>query len=286
MVVMEQVYFHNKKLLHEKIREIRSQGLGKLHVVSDFDRTLTKCFFNGKKIPSSMALIREGGYLAEDYPKKSFALFDKYHPIEIDENLPYEFRYKKMQEWWETHEKLVVESGMHKKIIDDILEKYPKMFREGAMEFLDFLYAHNIPLLIFSSGIGNLIEGYLKKENKLTPNIHILSNTFNFNSEGYATGYKNRIIHVLNKSETKIKDPKYRELISQRTNVILLGDSLGDLGMVNDLDTNFIIKIGFLNEDVENKLELYKSKFDVVIANDGSMSYVNELLNELNSAEK
>lgn len=283
---MKEVYFHNKELLQQKIKEINSQGLDKLHVVSDFDRTLTKCFFNGKKIPSAIALIREGGYLTKNYSKQAFALFDKYHPIEVDDSLDYNFKFKKMQEWWETHEKLLIKSGMHQKIIDDILEKYPKMFREGTIQFLDFLHSHNIPLLIFSSEIGNLIEGYLRKENKLTSNIHILSNTFNFNSEGYAIGYKHEIIHVMNKSETKIKDKKYRELISQKNNVILLGDSLGDLGMVNDLDTNLIIKIGFLNEDIENKLDLYKSKFDVVITNDGSMNYVNKLMDEFNGAEK
>ena len=38
--------------------------------------------------------------------------------------------------------------------------------------------------------------------------------------------------------------------------------------------------------NVENKLELYKSKFDVVITNDGSMNYVNKLMDELNGTEK
>jgi cytosolic 5'-nucleotidase 3 len=278
---MEQIYFRNEELLKEKIKKIKSQGLDKLHVVSDFDRTLTKCFFDGRKIPSVIALIREGGYLTEDYPKQAFALFDKYNPIEVNDSLDLEYKSAKMQEWWETHEKLLVKSGMHRKVIDDILERYPKMFREGTDSFLDFLNSHNVPLLFFSSGLGNLIEGYLNKEKRLTSNIHILSNTFNFDAEGYATGYKNKIIHILNKSETKIEDKKYEDMISQKNNVILLGDSIGDLGMVNDLETNSIIKIGFLNEDVKNKLELYKSQFDVVITDDGSMDYVNELLNEL-----
>ncbi len=283
---MGRVYFHNKELLKQKIRELKSQGLDKLHVVSDFDRTLTKCFFDGKKILSPIALIREGGYLTKDYPKKAFALFNKYHPIEVDDSLDYNYKSAKMQEWWEAHEKLLIKSGMNKKVIDDILVRYPRIFREGVDYFLDYLNSHKIPLLIFSSGVGNFIEGYLKKQNKLTSNIHILSNTFVFDSKGYATGYKNKIIHVMNKSETKIEDKKYRNLVSQRNNVILLGDSLGDLGMVSDLNTNLIIKIGFLNEDVENKLELYKSKFDVVITNDGSMNYVNKLLDELNGVEK
>lgn len=277
---MDQIYFNNKKALEEKIKKMKSQGLGKLHVVADFDGTLTKCFVDDKKIPSSVALIREGGYLAEGYPKKAYALFDKYHPIEIDDLLDDDYKSAKMQEWWKTHLDLIIESGMHENVIDDILEKYPKILRDGTISFFDYLNSKDIPLLIFSAGIGNIIEGYLGRMNKLASNVHILSNTFNFNSDGYATGY-NEIIHSMNKSETKIENKKYKDLVSQRNNVILLGDSLGDLGMDNNLNTNLIIKIGFLNEDVENRLELYKSKFDVVITSDGSMNYVIELLNEL-----
>jgi 5'-nucleotidase len=72
-------------------------------------------------------------------------------------------------------------------------------------------------------------------------------------------------------------------MVSNRDNIILLGDSLGYLSMVNDLDANYIIKIGFLNQDIENRLELYKDKFDVVIAGDSSMDYVNKLLQKLSN---
>lgn len=274
------IYLSDEKLLNKKLEEIKADGFDKLHVVSDFDRTLTKCFYNGKKVPSTIALIRQGEYLSNDYPEKAFELFNTYHPVEIDESLDYNYRFNKMQEWWEKHEKLLVKSGMNKQVVEDIVERYPKIFRDGAFEFLDYLSNHNIPLLIFSSGIGNLIEGFLEKENRLTENVHILSNTFEFDSSGYATGYKNQIIHVMNKSETEI-DKSHKDLISKRNNVILLGDSLGDLGMVNGLDANLLIKIGFLNEDMENYLELYKTKFDVVIINDGSMEYVNEIFENL-----
>jgi len=278
---MENIYFHNKNILEDKIKRIKKQGLNKLHVVSDFDRTLTRATYNGKKTPSGIALIRQGGYLSSDYPKKAFALFDKYHPIEIDESLDYQYRYNMMQEWWEEHEKLLIESKMHKSVIADIIEKKPKLFRDGSDDFFDFLYEKKIPLLIFSAGIGNLIENYLKKKSKLRDNIHIIANTFLFDSQGYATSYENGVIHTLNKSETKIKNPKYKKMVSKRNNVILLGDSLGDLGMINDLDVNCIIKIGFLNKEIESKLELYKSNFDIVIVGDGSMNYVNKLLKKL-----
>ncbi|MFA4887236.1 MAG: hypothetical protein WC595_03415 [Candidatus Nanoarchaeia archaeon] len=278
---MNNIHINNEPLLQEKIKQIKEQGKEKLHVVSDFDRTLTKSEINGRKIPSAISLIREGGYLTPDYAPAAYALFDKYHPIEIDPTVPLEEKTQKMQEWWEAHEQLLVKSGMHKKVIEDVFKKYPKVFREGTLEFLDLLSTNNIPLLIFSSGVGNLIEGWLHNEGKLTPNVHILSNTFNFNEQGYATGYKDKVIHVFNKSETAIQDKNYLNLIKARSNVLLLGDSLGDLGMTAGLHHNTIIKVGFLNEGIEKNLELYKENFDVVITEDGSMDYVNQLLNNL-----
>ncbi len=274
------IHIKNEKELNKKINKFKEDGLKKFHVVSDFDKTLTKCFNEGKKIPSTIALIREGGYLKDDYPKKAFSLFDKYHPIEIDDSISYDYKYEKMKEWWETHEKLLVKSGMHKDVVDDIIKKYPKVLRDGIKEFLEFLKNKNIPLLIFSSGIGNMIEGYLKKENLLTQNIHILSNTFEYDENGYAKGYREEVIHLFNKSEKKITNKKYKELISKRTNVLLLGDSLGDLGMANDLNSD-VLSIGFLNEKIDERLEIYKEKFDVVITNDSDMSYVNSILQKL-----
>src|SRR3989344_8194852 len=176
---MNNIHINNEPLLQEKIKGIKSEGKEKLHVVSDFDRTLTKSEIDGRRIPSAISLIREGGYLTPDYAPAAYALFDKYHPIEIDSSIPLKEKIEKMKEWWEAHEQLLVKSGMHKQVIEDVFKKYPKVFREGTLEFLDLLSTNNIPLLIFSSGVGNLIEGWLHNEGKLTPNVHILSNTFN-----------------------------------------------------------------------------------------------------------
>lgn len=46
-------------------------------------------------------------------------------------------------------------------------------------------------------------------------------------------------------------------------------------------DQHAILRIGFLNENVEAKLEAYKKLFDVVVTNDGPMDFVVDLLNEI-----
>ena len=42
-----------------------------------------------------------------------------------------------------------------------------------------------------------------------------------------------------------------------------------------------LLKIGFLNENVEENLEYYKKAYDIIILNDSSMDYVNDLLKEI-----
>ena len=62
---------------------------------------------------------------------------------------------------------------------------------------------------------------------------------------------------------------------------ILLGDSLGDVGMAEGLDYKNIIKIGFYNDPAEGSIEQFKKVYDVVLTGDQDFSFVNNLLEEL-----
>jgi len=274
---MNNIHIKNPELLKQKISKIKEDGLNSLHFISDYDKTMTYCFENKVKRQSVYHLIRAGKYLTKDYSEKAFALFDKYHPYEISETLSTEEKSKKMQEWWEVHEKLLIKSGMNEFVIKDILKKYSSLFRKGIKELLQELNKHSIPFLILSAGQGNIIEGYLTQEEVFFDNVKVISNFFNFDKDGTATGYKSKIIHVFNKSEISIPD-KYKKEINNRKNVILMGDSLADLDMSKGLNHKTIITIGFLNE----KLNTYKNNFDIVITDDQDINYVLELLKELN----
>ncbi|CAI5935545.1 unnamed protein product [Closterium sp. NIES-64] len=69
--------------------------------------------------------------------------------------------------------------------------------------------------------------------------------------------------------------------VRSRTNVILLGDHLGDLGMSEGVSISNQISVGFLNHDVERQLELYKRSFDIVVLDDGPMDVVIAQLNDV-----
>lgn len=263
----------------EKKKKIFAEsGADKIHIVSDFDRTLTKCFAGDKKINSLMAQFRDKKYISEDYAKKAHELFEKYHPIEINPNISFEEKKKQMADWWKEHFELLVKSGLNERILDDFVENTEIYFREGVLEFLDILKNKNIPLIIISSsGLGTLIPKFLEKESKLYENIFAVSNVFEFDEKGNFVKVKEPIIHSLNKEESSLPDYVF-EKIKDRKNVILLGDNLEDVQMISGFEYENLIKIGFLDENIEENLDVYKKTFDVIITEDGDFEFVNNLI--------
>src|SRR3989344_3247939 len=106
------IHIKNPSELNKKIAKLKKDGINSLHIVADFDSTLTKAFVNGKKVPSTYAYIREGNYLPPDYSKRANERYDKYIVIEEDDNLSLEFRSEKMKEWWTLHWDDQIKSGM------------------------------------------------------------------------------------------------------------------------------------------------------------------------------
>jgi 5'-nucleotidase len=282
---MENLIIPNPETLKEKIALMKKDGKDKLHILSDFDRTLTYSSVNRIRTPSLISQLRNGKYLTEDYAEKAKALFNKYHPIEISATISQKEKAEKMREWWLSHYKLLADSGLDettiKKAVSDIIQEGSIKLRAGTNQFLNNLNKNKIPLVIISSaGIGNMIKDFLSEQSLLLSNVHILGNILEFNKEGKFTGIKNnKITHVMNKREAELKGlPIYQEL-QKRKNIILLGDSLDDLQMVENSKYQNLVSIIFL-ENIE-LLEQAKKSFDIVITNDSDFSEVNKLLEEI-----
>lgn len=265
------------------IHLFNKEGTEKIHVLTDFDRTLTKAYVGGKKIPSIISRLRDGDYISEDYSKKATALAEHYHPIELNQTIPLSIKKKEMETWWKKHFDLLIKSGLNKKHIESIVKEGVIQFREGAKDFLKLLDKNKIPLIVISSsGLGyDSVEIFLKKNHCLYKNIHIISNSFEWDKKGNAVGVNEPIIHVFNKDEQSLKNYPVYNFIKKRKNIILLGDSIGDLGMVTNSEYDHLIKIGFLNENVKEDLGLYKKNFDLVVMNDSNMNYINKLMHKI-----
>lgn len=279
----ENIIIPNQERLTALKETMRRQGANKIHVLADFDRTLTSAFVNGQSVPSLISVLRDGNYLTPDYAEKARALFAKYHPIEIDPKIPPAEKKIAMDEWWRTHFDLLIKSGLKKSDIEKIVDSNKIKFRPGTLEFIDILHQHNIPLVIISSsGLGgDAISMFLEKAGRRYENIHIISNSYEWDENGRAIALREPIIHGMNKDETMIYNFPAFNAVRDRKNVLLLGDNPEDVGMVTGFVYDNLIKIGFLNENVQKNLEQFRTNYDVIITNDASMDYVNNLLKEI-----
>jgi 5'-nucleotidase len=271
----------------EKLKKVEDlfaeDGAGRLLVLADFDKTLTTAYINGNSIVSLISILRDGNYLTSDYADKAHMLYNKYHPIEIDSKISLDEKKKLMFEWWSAHFDLLIKSGLNKQDIKRAVDSGKIRLRNGFKKFAEILHPRNVPLVILSaSGMGTeAISICLEKEGLLHDNIYIISNSFEWDKNGKAVRVKQPIIHTFNKSAIAIKNSPFFEKIREKMNVLLLGDTVDDANMAQGFDHNNLIKVGFLNENPENNIEIYKKAYDILILDDGSLEYINEFLGKI-----
>lgn len=71
-------------------------------------------------------------------------------------------------------------------------------------------------------------------------------------SQGVLRGFKGELIHVYNKHDGALRNTEYFKQQKENSNIILMGDSLGDLSMADGVPSvENILKIGFLNDKVQ-----------------------------------
>jgi len=271
----------DKQKVAELINVFKKDGKDNFYIISDFDKTLTKMFVGYQKMVTVIGQVRNGAYLSPEYVRQAHALYDKYYPYEIDSNLSRAEKSIKMSEWWMSHFKLLIDSGFNKGIIKDIVSKKTLKFREGASEFLGLLSKYQIPLIILSAAPGDMIQECLISEGMDYNNIHIIANFLEYDKKGQAIAVKEPIIHSVNKGEIDIYRFPFAKTIVDRTNVIVMGDTVDDLDVLKSLKHKQSIKIGFLNPKLEDQLDIYKKNFDILILNDGGMGSINNIINQI-----
>jgi 5'-nucleotidase len=274
------VVITNPRKFRLSLGQIVSAGPKKLHILADFDRTLTCAYLNGRRSPSLIYTLMHENLLTPDYSQKARRLYDKYHRLEISPRLSFAIKKKAMRRWWTEHFRLLIESGLSKKVIRQAVATKTIKLRPGLKRFLYLLKKNNIPLVIMSSsGIGyESIFYYLHHHGLFSRNVFIISNNFIWNKNGQAQGVKKPIIHSLNKKEVLVRNFPFFKKIENRTNVLLLGDHTHDKEMVTGFDYHNLIKIGFLNENIKSSLKIYKNAFDLIVLNDGPLDSINKIL--------
>ena len=261
------IYINEEKLEQCKINK------NNICYIIDFDRTLTK-----ENCEDSWDAVASKKIFGEELAKELNNLYKKYGPIEVNYKIPFEEKERYMIEWYQKCMETYYKFNLTKDKIGKSIKASNIELRTGVIEFLNFTKEENIPIIILSAGRGNTIEEVLKQNACYFENINIISNFIKFDNEGYMLKYEGDLIHSLNKNIDKINQKEIIDIVESKEYRIVIGDLIEDIKMAGDYPNDKLIKIGFLNQNVNENLEKYKERFDIVVTNE-SQDF--ELLKEI-----
>jgi 5'-nucleotidase len=232
-----------------------------VYILADFDRTITV-----GDSESSWSVLSKSDKVPSEYKSERQELYKTYRPIEVDETIDEDVKNALMVEWWNKHINLFVKYQIPESVISTATKDLSVMkFRAGGREFLENMKKRNIPVIIISAGIGNFIEQFFEINKCNFDNIYIVSNFIKFEN-GVAVGVADNVIHSLNKNEVALTK-EIKDKLGTRHNIILMGDSIGDVKMAREEVRKDALKIGFLEENVEESKPYFEKEFDVVCTN-------------------
>eukprot|EP00050_Salpingoeca_kvevrii_P009552 m.3585 g.3585 ORF g.3585 m.3585 type:complete len:292 (+) comp2324_c0_seq1:66-941(+) len=263
--------------LRDKIDAMRNDGPERLQVIADFDMTLTRYKINGQRGLSCHRVLERSPLLGEDFQRRTQELHDKFYPMEIDPHLDHDTKEAAMIEWWTSAHSLLEKYGLERHHLAEMVQTEEIALREGVPEFLEACQKAEVPVHIFSAGLYDVIHAFMRDRGYEKYGAHVISNQMKWDKDGKFIGFQGELIHTLNKSGKAIKTSPTWSATKGCHNVILLGDNTGDIKMADGLDICNMITIGFLNDRVDDRKELYMKLYDIVILGDGDFAPVAEV---------
>ena len=226
-----------KYINEEKISKIKLTK-SNFYVAIDFDKTITAN-------DSADSWDASGKMLGIEFKEKLYELYYKYGPIEQDYNISFEEKNKAMEEWYYKCMKLFYEYELTEEKLKESIDSSNLIFRTGAKDFLKNMYINNIPVIILSAGIGNVIKYFLQKNDCLYDNTYIISNFITFDEKGNIKKYEGELIHTLNKTMEGKVPKEVSKNLDGREYRLLFGDFIEDKKMIpiNEWSNTISIRI-------------------------------------------
>uniref|UniRef100_A0A0N5B0V3 5'-nucleotidase n=1 Tax=Syphacia muris TaxID=451379 RepID=A0A0N5B0V3_9BILA len=272
--------------VEKKIRRIFEDGISSFMVITDFDYTISRYHNSkGEECWTSYGVFETG--LSEsmnELYRKCEVLKAKYLPIEFDPHMSIAEKIPYMEKWWDDAHNYIIESRLTKANLENCVKHSRIELRDNAESFFATLSSNDVPIIIFSAGIGNVIDIFLQQKfSKVPDNVHVISNMMEFDDDGYASRFLLPLIHTFCKNASVIGSKSHLfESVIERKNVLLMGDSLGDLDMDKGVvNKGEVLKIGFLNFNADALLEKYMDGYDIVLLDDQSFDIPLKIINSI-----
>lgn len=304
------VLLPNRDRFKEKLQLFADDGKEKLLIVSDFDFTISRFAQRpGVRGASCHKVLEDSGVLGSDYEVKGQAVQHKYYAYEVDPHLDDVTKNRYMEEWVHKSHELLLEFRLTRTLLKEAvrlaLDRKAMNLRNHLGSYFAMMREHEIPLLIFSAGIGEVLQEVLHQEHIFDANhpqdVTVISNKCIFadttaeellleqgvspsaslqlpvvdaDPSDLLVGFVEPMIHVFNKKASVFlnRHPFFkRPDIATKTNLLMLGDSPRDVDMSEGMahPAERTLNIGFVNDKVIERLDTYLTcGFDILLFDD------------------
>jgi len=185
-------------------------------------------------------------------------------------------------DWWHKAHEIIIKHGVPTRpIIPRMVRQASMPARPGAFDLLTKLADMNVPVLIVSAGLSDVIEEYLRQHNMLTENVTVCSNRLNYGADSVPQSVSpSQPITSFTKASAYSMAGAFFRHHMQRRYIICLGDSVTDIDAAQEVPYDEILSVGFMNSRPATAMTKYADTFDaVVLGNDGSLAPLAELVN-------
>ena len=267
----QNIHIADTNKLSDILEQLVLHGVGKLQLVVDFDRTLTNRWDVKRRRlhPTTRGILNQ---LCPLSLRNRIVLINKnIRAAETDLSLSRLRRMPLMVARQQSIQRILLKCTLKRDDIQDIVRRNANL-RAGTSELLDWSGRLGVPLVVMSSGIGDVVhaELALAHAKSLPRTVKVVSNFCVFNSSNNLVGFSQPLIVSSGKSSTLIPASVAAELLG-RSCMILVGDALDDATMSDGAELTTLLKIGLLNHNVDALLPRYLELFDIIVTGDASL---------------
>jgi HAD superfamily hydrolase (TIGR01544 family) len=247
-------------------------GFSRLHVVIDFDRTITTYLHNGAPGATCHGVLegrRPPAVLAQ-----AAALKLHYLPIELCPTRTAAEKVPHMIEWYTRINAILAGCGITRADLAADVAAAQFSLRGGVAQLLAASARHGFPVTVFSAGVADVIEETLRARcyggAPLPPTLRVISNRMQWSAEGVCTGFHPKVLHPFNKDFVEAAEfvgAEAAAALAGRDCVVVVGDGEGDARMAVGLAPAVEYRVGLVNDASRaEQVARFRELFDVVCA--------------------
>lgn len=265
-------------------------GPGSLQVISDFDQTLTSFMgFDGAKADECHGLLLQRLDAAEvpglqaSHWQHLRELERRYHIGDWKGLETYQdslgIPKDQLTSWWfNTYQAIAAHFRLWESVEACVARSNTRP-REGLGSTFSWLECHGVPLLIVSAGLSQILHCILSKGGCPLPS-HAALVANDLREPTSVMDHTKKVMGI------SLAPADYREAATRRKHVLVLGDKLSDLDLVEGLGQDCIVlSICFASDGLVERrgasseaIDKLLVQYDAVLTGDASMRFVNDFL--------